>query len=79
MGLPGSSVRRGKAAKSRRLAAHKLYLVPPLSLKGPVGDDYVGPYLRHQFARLYMMSGERDKTLDLLEPLLPTPYYLLPG
>jgi hypothetical protein len=38
-----------------------------------------GPYMQHQLARIYMISGERGKALDLLEPLLRMPYYLSPA
>ena len=39
----------------------------------------VGAYYQHQVARIYMLVGEPDKALDLLEPLLKIPYYLSPG
>jgi tetratricopeptide (TPR) repeat protein len=42
-------------------------------------DAYVGPYLQHQLARIYLLVGEPDKALDRLEPLLKIPYYLSPG
>ena len=42
-------------------------------------DAYVGAYYQHQVARIYMLVGEPDKALDLLEPLLKIPYYLSPG
>jgi serine/threonine-protein kinase len=38
-----------------------------------------GPYMQHQLARIYMISGDRAKALDLLEPLLRMPYYLSPA
>jgi serine/threonine-protein kinase len=38
-----------------------------------------GPYLQHQLARIYMIAGDRAKSLDLLEPLLRMPYYLSPA
>jgi TolB-like protein len=50
-----------------------------LALLPPSADDYVGPYLRHQLVRIYMMAGQDKKALDLLEPLLRKPYYLSPG
>ena len=40
---------------------------------------YIGPYLQHQLARIYMLVGEPEKALDQLEPLLKMPYYLSPG
>jgi serine/threonine-protein kinase len=36
-------------------------------------------YIRHQLARVYLMTGERGKALDQLEQLLAMPYYLSPG
>jgi tetratricopeptide (TPR) repeat protein len=42
-------------------------------------DAYLGPYLQHQLARIYILAGEHEKALDQLEPLVKTPYYLSPG
>jgi tetratricopeptide (TPR) repeat protein len=42
-------------------------------------DQYVGAYLQHQLARIYILVGEPDKALDQLEPLLRMPFYLSPG
>ena len=42
-------------------------------------DGYIGPYIQHQLVRIYAWSGEPDKALDQLEPLLKTPYFLSPG
>jgi hypothetical protein len=42
-------------------------------------DAVLGPYLQHQVARSYILLGEPEKALDLLEPLLKIPYYLSPG
>jgi serine/threonine protein kinase/TolB-like protein/Tfp pilus assembly protein PilF len=42
-------------------------------------DGYLGPYIQHQLARIYILSGEPDKALDQLEALLKMPYYLSPG
>ena len=42
-------------------------------------DAYVGPYVQHQLARIYLLVGEPDKALEQLEPLLKIPYYLSPG
>ena len=42
-------------------------------------DSYVGPYIEHQFARIYLVVGEPEKALDHLEPLLKVPCYLSPG
>ena len=42
-------------------------------------DAFIGTYLQHQLARTYLIVGEPDKALDLLESLLGRPYYLSPG
>jgi len=42
-------------------------------------DAYAAPYIEHQLARIHLILGERDKALDLLEPLLGSPYYLSPA
>ena len=38
-----------------------------------------GKYFQHQLARIYILTGEQEKALDRLEPLLKKPYYLSPG
>jgi TolB-like protein/Flp pilus assembly protein TadD len=50
-----------------------------LALMPAGGDSYVGPYFKHQTVRIYMILGEKEKALDLLEPLLRVPYYLSPA
>jgi serine/threonine-protein kinase len=42
-------------------------------------DIFLGPYLQHQLALIYLRVGEPEKALDQLEPLLKIPYYLSPG
>ena len=42
-------------------------------------DAYSGPYIQHQLMRIHLILGEREKALDLLEPLLKIPYYLSPA
>jgi eukaryotic-like serine/threonine-protein kinase len=42
-------------------------------------DAYTGPYLQHQLVRIYILTGETQKAVDLLTPLLEFPYYLSPG
>jgi tetratricopeptide (TPR) repeat protein len=42
-------------------------------------DAYVGPYVQHQLARIYILVGETEKALDQLEPPLKMPYYLSHG
>jgi tetratricopeptide (TPR) repeat protein len=36
-------------------------------------------YTRHLLVRIYILSGNPEKALDLLEPLLDAPYLLTPG
>ena len=47
---------------------------------GPIDKDaYGGPYNQLQLVRIYILTGEPEKALDLLEPLLAMPFYLSPG
>jgi tetratricopeptide (TPR) repeat protein len=42
-------------------------------------NSFSGPYFQHQLARIYILTGEYDKAVEQLEPLLKTPYFLSPG
>jgi serine/threonine-protein kinase len=42
-------------------------------------DQNVGAYYQHQLIRVYLLVGEHDKALDLLEELVKIPYVLTPG
>jgi serine/threonine protein kinase/tetratricopeptide (TPR) repeat protein len=42
-------------------------------------DAYGGPYNQLQLVRIYLLAGDTEKALDLLEPLLRIPFYLSPG
>jgi hypothetical protein len=42
-------------------------------------DALSGTYFQHQLVRAYILVGEPEKALDVLEPLLKIPYYLSPG
>jgi TolB-like protein len=42
-------------------------------------DRTVGAYVQHQLVRIYILTGEPEKALDRLEPLLRIPYDLSPG
>jgi tetratricopeptide (TPR) repeat protein len=42
-------------------------------------DAYTGAYLQHQLVRIYILTGEPQKAMNLLEPILEVPYYLSPG
>jgi TolB-like protein/tRNA A-37 threonylcarbamoyl transferase component Bud32 len=47
---------------------------------GPLSRDQGnGAYYQHQLVRIYLLVGEPEKALDLLEPLLKIPYILSPG
>jgi TolB-like protein/Flp pilus assembly protein TadD len=50
-----------------------------LALLPAGGDSYVSPYLQHQLARIYILTGEPDKAVDQLEALLQQPYFLTPA
>jgi tetratricopeptide (TPR) repeat protein len=49
------------------------------SLMAGLHDGYMGPYIQHQLARIYVLAGEPDKAVDQLEALLKMPYFLSPG
>jgi serine/threonine-protein kinase len=42
-------------------------------------DQNVGPYYQHQLMRVYLLAGENEKALDVLEKLLKVPYVLTPA
>jgi hypothetical protein len=42
-------------------------------------DYYQGVYYLHQLARVYVMVGEEDKAIALLQQVLANPYYLSPA
>ena len=35
--------------------------------------------MQHQLARTYIMTGQQERAIDLIEPLLRANYYLSPG
>ena len=46
----------------------------------PLGKDaYSSAYYQLLLSRIYILSGEPEKALDQLEPLLKVPFYLSPG
>jgi serine/threonine-protein kinase len=46
----------------------------------PVSRDAVnGPYMQHILARVYLMAGEPEKALDILESLVKLPYFVTPA
>lgn len=42
-------------------------------------NHFMGPYLQHQLVKIYLLAGENEQALDLLEPLLKIPYDLSPA
>jgi serine/threonine-protein kinase len=42
-------------------------------------DVYFGPYIQHQLVRIYLVAGQHEAALDMLEPLLAMPYTLTPA
>jgi serine/threonine-protein kinase len=42
-------------------------------------DGFFGPYYAHLLVRTYILAGELDKAVALLEELLKIPYFLSPG
>ena len=63
----------GRKREAIRLGEQGLRLLPVSR------DAYGGAYNEHQLARVYILTGEHDKAIDLLEHLLGIPYYLSPG
>ena len=46
----------------------------------PVERDYQnGMYMQHQMVRIYLLVGDHERALDVLESILARPYYLSPG
>jgi hypothetical protein len=44
----------------------------------PGKDAYFGPYLTHQLARAYVLTGEKQKAVEQLDQLLHMPFILSP-
>jgi tetratricopeptide (TPR) repeat protein len=63
----------GKKDEAIREAERTLALAPLAS------DAVNNAYFQHQAVRVYLVVGDTAKALDLLEPLLHTPYYLSPA
>jgi TolB-like protein/Flp pilus assembly protein TadD len=42
-------------------------------------DAYTGPYVQLQLVRTYIETGQSEKAIDTLEPLLRIPFYISPG
>jgi TolB-like protein/Flp pilus assembly protein TadD len=63
----------GRKAEAVRAGQRAVELLPSSR------DAFFGPYLEHQLARIYILVGEPERAMDLLEPLLTTPYTLTPA
>jgi serine/threonine-protein kinase len=50
-----------------------------VELSPPSVDANAPYYMQHQLARSYIMGGEQERALDLIEPLLRANYHLTPG
>ena len=63
----------GRKAEAIREGQRGIELLPPSV------DANAPYYMQHQLARTYIMAGEQERALDLIEPLLRANYYLTPG
>lgn len=45
----------------------------------PAADAPWSPFVLYRLARIYLLAGEPDMALDLIESLLEIPYDLSPG
>ena len=63
----------GRKAEAIREGQRAVELLPPSV------DANAPYYMQHQLARTYIMAGEQERALDLIEPLLRANYYLTPG
>ncbi len=78
--MDGSSVELGvaNAYLGRRVEAIRAG-ERAVALRPVTKDATTGAHIQHELARIYLLVGEPEKALDLLEPLLKIPYYLSPG
>jgi TolB-like protein len=63
----------GRKAEAVREAQQALELMPVRQ------DAFLGSYVEFQLVRTYMLVGEPDRALDVLEPLMRRPFYVSPG
>ena len=63
----------GRKADAIRSAQRGVALMPLTQ------DAYNGPYVMHQLARVYIITGDKDQAVAELEPLLRVPYLLSPA
>jgi eukaryotic-like serine/threonine-protein kinase len=50
-----------------------------MALRPSTLDAHFGPYNEHQLVRIYMILGQQDRALDLLEKVVKEPYWLTPA
>jgi serine/threonine-protein kinase len=62
--------RKAEAIQAGERAVHEL----PVS-----ADGYTGPYIQQLLARIYLLTGERDRALEQVEMLLKIPWFLSPS
>ena len=60
----------GRRAEAVREAERGLAIAPDFPYSG---------YLHQQLVRIHILTGDHEKALDVLEPLLKRPYPLTPG
>ena len=62
----------GHKPEAIRAAQRAVAMLPPGK------DAYFGPYLTHQLARVYVLTGEKQKAVEQLDQLLHMPFILSP-
>ena len=72
-----SSATRSRSSEERRRRSARASA--PVALDPLSKDKLYAPFDQHQFALIYILVGEHERALDLLEPLLRMPYFLSPG
>jgi serine/threonine protein kinase/tetratricopeptide (TPR) repeat protein len=63
----------GRKAEAIAQGEHAAELLPVTK------NALLGPHVLHELSRIYLLVGELDRALDLLEQLLNIPYYLSQG
>jgi tetratricopeptide (TPR) repeat protein len=63
----------GRKAEAIREARRAVELLPVRQ------DAFLGSYIELQLVRTYILAGEPDRALDVLEPLMRRPFYISPG
>jgi tetratricopeptide (TPR) repeat protein len=63
----------GRKAEALREAQRAVELLPVRQ------DAFLGSYIELQLVRTYILAGEPDRALDVLEPLMRRPFYVSPG